>query len=73
MQTAQAIQPDNLSGKQSHYSTLSVRQLRRVVDFVGREVGIQLSDSKQILVESRLRKRLRKLDFKSFQAYSTLR
>jgi len=40
-----------------------------VAEFIGKEVGIQLSASKHTLVEGRLRKRLRKLGFNGFKAY----
>ncbi len=50
-------------------SVLSERELKRVADFVGNEVGIQLPDSKRTLVEGRLRKRLRTLGFDDFKSY----
>ena len=48
---------------------LSLRDLRRVAAFVDGEVGIQLPDTKQTLVEGRLRKRLRALGYHDFTAY----
>ncbi len=69
MQTSQAIQPDAVFELQNNYSALTDRELRRVSEFVGREVGIQLSAAKHTLVEGRLRKRVRQLDFKGFKAY----
>lgn len=48
---------------------LSEKQLRRVADYIGREVGIQLETSKHTLVEGRLRRRLRLLGFDDFRDY----
>lgn len=44
-------------------------QLKRVSDFIGNVVGIQLPESKRTLVEGRLRKRLRELGFDNFKTY----
>ncbi len=49
--------------------TLNERELKRVSDFIGSEVGIQLPATKKTLVESRLSKRLRILGFDDFKAY----
>ena len=48
---------------------LSERELKRVARFIGDAVGIQLPDSKKILVEGRLRRRLRKLGYSCFKQY----
>jgi len=48
---------------------LKESQLKRVADFIGNEVGIQLSMSKHKLVEGRLRRRLKVLGFSNFQSY----
>ena len=48
---------------------LSEQELKRVSDFIGAEVGIQLPMSKRTLVESRLSKRLRVLGFDDFKSY----
>jgi len=69
MQSIQAIQAETVSPLQNNYSSLSVRELRRVADFIGRVAGIQLPASKHTLVEGRLRKRLRQLGFNEFKAY----
>jgi len=48
---------------------LNERELKRVANFIGKEVGIQLPESKRTLVEGRLRKRLRILGFYDFKSY----
>lgn len=48
---------------------LSENELKRVSDFIGAEVGIQLPMAKRTLVESRLSKRLRELGFENFKTY----
>lgn len=58
---------DRLSQKKS--AILNDRQLKRVADFIGSEVGIQLPVSKQKLVEGRLRRRLKALNFDDFKSY----
>ena len=50
-------------------AVLKEKQLQRVADYIGREVGIQLPPSKKKLVEGRLRKRLIALGFKDFESY----
>jgi len=42
----------------------------RISRFIDKEYGIQLSPSKKIMVESRLQKRLKKLNIKSFTEYA---
>jgi len=69
MQNSQALQSEAVSSSQNGCSSLTERELRRVAEFIGKEVGIQLSASKHTLVEGRLRKRLRKLGFNGFKAY----
>jgi len=64
----QQKQPDAALQSRNNGS-LSERELGRVAEFIDREVGIQLPVSKHTLVEGRLRKRLRKLDFKSYKDY----
>ena len=68
MQNRQRRQSDIALQTQNNCS-LSARELRRVASFIDKQVGIQLPDSKHILVESRLRKRLRDLEFKSYKEY----
>ena len=48
---------------------LSDRDLRRVAEYIGAEVGIQLPESKRTLVEGRLAKRLRRLGFPDYTSY----
>lgn len=49
--------------------SLSIKDRKRVVDFVTGRAGIQLPESKQSLIESRLRKRQRLLGFSSLGEY----
>ncbi len=58
MATVQNMQP-----------SLSERDLKRLREYVHHEVGIQLPESKQTLVEGRLRKRLRELGFTDYKEY----
>ena len=48
---------------------LAKRDFMQVSAFIEKEVGIQLPPSKQVMVESRLRKRLRALGLSNFPAY----
>ena len=48
---------------------LSDGDLRRVAQYIGAEVGIQLPPAKRSLVEGRLRKRMRRLGFHSYADY----
>lgn len=48
---------------------LNDNELKRISNFIGKTVGIQLPDAKRILVEGRLRKRLRILEFDDFKSY----
>ncbi|MFZ0257173.1 MAG: CheR family methyltransferase [Gammaproteobacteria bacterium] len=50
-------------------ASLSDRDLRRVAEYIGAEVGIQLPPSKRSLVEGRLGKRLRRLGFCDYTSY----
>lgn len=60
----------NNAGQQSVvHIDLKESQLRRVADFIGNEVGIQLPMAKHKLVEGRLRRRLVELGFDNFQSY----
>lgn len=49
---------------------LSNETFSRISRFIDIEYGIQLPPSKKVMVESRLQKRLRKLDIKSFSDYA---
>jgi len=69
MQNSQVTQPKAVSQLQNEGSSLSERELQRVAEFIGNEVGIQLPASKHTLVEGRLRKRLRQLGFNGFEDY----
>ncbi|NOZ68638.1 MAG: protein-glutamate O-methyltransferase [Deferribacteres bacterium] len=48
---------------------LSDKDFRRLSEFIQNECGIRMPDSKKILLESRLQKRLRHLGLSSFSAY----
>ncbi len=68
MSEAQLLQPPVAEAGKGTMS-LSLRELRRVATFMDKEVGIQLPDSKQTLVEGRLGKRLRKLGYNRYEDY----
>jgi len=48
---------------------LSTRDFKQLSTFIEKEVGIQLPSSKHVMVESRLRKRLRALGLSNFPEY----
>ena len=61
-----AIQLDNTD--EDH---LSARDFKRIADLIGEEVGIKLPPSKRLMVEGRLRKRVRALGLASLDHYGT--
>jgi chemotaxis protein methyltransferase CheR len=50
---------------------LSVADYQRISTLIGTEVGIKLPPTKRLMIEGRLRKRVRTLGFDSFDAYCT--
>lgn len=50
-------------------ATLSGSDFRRLADFIESELGIRMPDTKRIMLESRLQKRLRRLGLDSFGRY----
>ena len=62
-------QPDEINIPGGSGPSLTKQQLARVSEFIGEEVGIQLPSTKRSMVEGRLRKRLRTLDFTAFDEY----
>ena len=68
MRNQNAQLPDEISVTTGAPS-LTTKQLARVSDFIGEEVGIQLPSAKRSMVEGRLRKRLRTLGFNEFDEY----
>jgi chemotaxis protein methyltransferase CheR len=50
---------------------LSPRDFKRIADLIGEEVGIKLPPAKRLMVEGRLRKRVRALGLPNLDAYST--
>jgi chemotaxis protein methyltransferase CheR len=48
---------------------LSERDFKRIIDLIGAEVGIKLSSSKRMMVEGRLRRRVRILGLSSLEEY----
>ncbi len=50
---------------------LSLRDYKRISDLIGREVGIKLPPTKRLMVEGRLRKRVRALGLANLDAYGT--
>ena len=69
MQNEQPQQSDRLMQNKQTKIVLNNRELERVSNFIGAEIGIQLPSSKHTLVEGRLRKRLRTLGFADFKSY----
>nr|WP_295883949.1 protein-glutamate O-methyltransferase [uncultured Devosia sp.] len=61
-----AIQLDNTDDDH-----LSARDFKRIADLIGEEVGIKLPPSKRLMVEGRLRKRVRALGLASLDHYGT--
>ena len=51
---------------------LSALAFKRIADFIGQEVGIKLPPAKRIMVEGRLRKRVRALGLSRLDDYSAL-
>ena len=60
------MQDDNA---QSTTVTLSKKDFSRLREFIYKECGINIVDSKKTMLEARLQKRLRKLDLTSFSQY----
>lgn len=60
-----AVRPD--SNDDDH---LSLRDFTRIAELIGKEVGIKLPPSKRLMVEGRLRKRVRSLGLASLDDYS---
>ncbi|WP_316358677.1 protein-glutamate O-methyltransferase [Devosia sp.] len=50
---------------------LSLRDFKRIADLIGEEVGIKLPPTKRLMVEGRLRKRVRALGLPNLEAYGT--
>jgi chemotaxis protein methyltransferase CheR len=50
-------------------AVLSDSDFRRLADFIESELGIRMPDSKRIMLESRLHKRLRRFGLDSYKAY----
>ena len=49
---------------------LSLRDFKRIADLIGDEVGIKLPPAKRLMIEGRLRKRVRALGLPNLDAYS---
>ena len=62
-------QKQNISAEDDH---LSPHHFKRIADLIGSEVGIKLPPAKRIMVEGRLRKRVRALGLSGLDAYSVL-
>ncbi len=63
VQNSQAIRSN------SNGISLQKAELNRIIGFIDKEVGIQLSASKHTLVEGRLRRRLHQLGYNSYKTY----
>jgi chemotaxis protein methyltransferase CheR len=59
----------NNENPQSSTIAMSGKDFLRLKDFIYKECGINIIDSKKTMLEARLQKRLRKLDLKSFSLY----
>ncbi len=53
----------------SNQATMSNKDFSRLKEFIYKECGINIVDSKKTMLESRLQKRLRRLNLKSFSQY----
>ncbi len=49
--------------------SLNKKEFLRLSDFIQAEFGIKMPPAKKVLLESRLQKRLRKLELKTFEEY----
>ncbi len=58
-----------LAGRAPEEDRLSPRDFERIADLIGREVGIRLPPGKRLMVEGRLRRRLRALELQNFDIY----
>ena len=63
------VQETGVAARRQQKVVLNDRDLKRITDFIGNEVGIQLTNAKRTLIEGRLRKRLRLLNVDDFKAY----
>ena len=54
---------------ESHDDHLDMRDFQRIATLIGKEVGIKLPPAKRLMVEGRLRRRLRHLELESFADY----
>lgn len=55
--------------KENKTESLSHSDFRKLSSFIHREIGIKMPETKKIMVEARLRKRLRELDMNSYEEY----
>lgn len=55
--------------KENKYESLSKSDFERLSNFIYNEVGIKMPDSKKVMIEARLRKRLRDLNMNSYSEY----
>jgi chemotaxis protein methyltransferase CheR len=58
-----------LAGRALEEDRLSVADFERIAELIGREVGIRLPPGKRLMVEGRLRRRLRALELQNFDFY----
>lgn len=52
-----------------YHDTLTLPEFTRIAKIVKEQVGINLSDKKKVMVETRLRRRLKELQFDSYKSY----
>ncbi len=58
-----------MNSNSTEITTMSDRTFSRFSEFIHAELGIKMPDSKKIMLQSRLQKRMRSLDIKSFDEY----
>ncbi|MBU0995034.1 MAG: chemotaxis protein CheR [Proteobacteria bacterium] len=63
------MEQDDLLLDRFSRDNLSLKDFRKLSDFIGAKIGIKMSDVKKGMVESRLRKRLRLLQIETYKEY----
>lgn len=63
-------EPATFPSQPSEQDRLSAADFKRIADLIGDELGIKLPSSKQLMLEGRLRKRVRSLGLSNLAAYA---
>ncbi|MBN1649636.1 MAG: chemotaxis protein CheR [Spirochaetales bacterium] len=58
-----------MTDKLFYHATLSKQAFQKLSQFIEKNLGIKMPENKQVMLESRLQKRLKKLDYSSFEKY----